>query len=83
MDKTFKGAITAHPYPKPGYLSSNMESAALRFSTGWECKVWGMPQTTLDKLIERDLSRALPLPPIRRDWPIAESYSAISYEAAA
>lgn len=52
-----------------------------RFSSGWEVKIWSLHQATLDKLIERDRSRALPLP-VRRDWPLAESYSAISYEAA-
>lgn len=55
---------------------------AERFTTEWECKIWGMQQATLDKLIERDRSCALPLPQIRRDWPLAESYSAIAYEAA-
>ena len=54
-----------------------------RFTThDWEVKVWSISPTTLDKLIDRDRSR-LALPPIRRDWPIAESYSAIAYEAAA
>ncbi len=58
-----------------------------RFTTHeWEVKVWSISPTTLDKLIDRDRNRqaqSLPLPPIRRDWPIAESYSAIAYEAAA
>lgn len=59
---------------------------AERFNTEWEVKVWGMPQASLNRLIERDRSRqpqTLPLPPIRRDWSSAESYSAISYEAVA
>ncbi len=64
------------------YCTRAQVREAERFSTGWQVKIWGMPQATLDKLIERDRSRALPLPPVRRDWPIAESYSAISYEAA-
>ena len=54
---------------------------AERFSTDWEVKIWGMQQNILDELIKRDRSRALPLP-VRRDWSIAESYSAIAYEAA-
>jgi len=57
-----------------------------RFAIGWEVKTWGMSQAVLEKLIERDRQRqqqGLPLLPIRRDWPIAESYSAIAYEAAA
>lgn len=52
----------------------------------WEVKTWGMPQSMLEKLIERDCSRkpqALTVPPIRRDWSLSESYSAISWEAAA
>jgi len=53
-----------------------------RFSTDWEVKIWSLHQGVLDKLIERDLSRALPIPQIRRDWPLAESYSAVQYEAA-
>ena len=32
MDKLFKRAITAYPYPKTGYLSSNMEIATLRLN---------------------------------------------------
>ncbi len=51
----------------------------------WEVKTWGMPQSMLEKLIERDRNRkpqALPVPPIRRDWSLSESYSAITYEAA-
>ncbi len=59
---------------------------AERFKTGYEVKTWGMSASTLHKLIERDRQRQtqrLPLPQIRRDWPIAESYSAIAYEAAA
>lgn len=51
-------------------------------SYSWEVKIWLLRQSVLDKMIERDLSRALPLP-VRRDWPLTESYSAISYEAAA
>lgn len=51
----------------------------------WEVKTWGMPQSVLEKLIERDCNRkpqALPVPPIRRDWSTSDSYSAITYEAA-
>lgn len=61
----------------------------------WEVKTWGMPQVTLLKLIERDAARggslcdhrnrkpkSLPLPPIRRDWSLSASHSAIAYEAA-
>ena len=42
---------------------------AERFTSGFEVKVWGIQLTILQKLIERDRSRApqkLPLPPIRR-----------------
>lgn len=56
-----------------------------RFNTGWEVKVWGMNQSTLEKLIEHDRNRkpkSLPLPPLRRDWSLSESYSALQYEAA-
>jgi len=53
-----------------------------RFTTHeWEVKVWSISPTTLDKLIDRDRNRqaqSLPLPQLRRDWPIAESYSAIA-----
>ena len=55
-------------------------------SQPWEVKVWGMSESTLLKLIERDRCRkpkSLPLPPIRRDWSLSESYDAIAYEAAA
>jgi hypothetical protein len=55
-------------------------------SQPWEVKVWGMQQSTLEKLIERDRTRttpkSLPLPPVRRDWSMSESYSALQYEAA-
>jgi len=54
---------------------------AERFTTGYEVKTWGMSASTLQKLIERDRrrqSQSLPLPQVRRDWPIAESYSAIA-----
>lgn len=63
--------------------SRAQERKAERFTTEWEVKIWGMQQATLDKFIERDFSRALPLLQVRRDWPLAESYSSISYEAAA
>ncbi len=59
---------------------------AERFKTGYEVKTWGMSASTLHKLIERDRQRQtqrLPLPQVRRDWSTAESYSAITYEAAA
>lgn len=52
----------------------------------WEVKAWAMPQTTLNRLIERDRKRqpkALPLPQIKRDWSLSDSHSAIAYEAAA
>ncbi len=59
---------------------------ALRFSTGWEVKVWGMSEAVLLKLIERDRNRtkpkSLPLLPIRRDWSISESHDASAIEAA-
>lgn len=51
----------------------------------WEVKAWAMPQTTLNKLIERDRKRqpkALPLPHIKRDWSLSDSHSAIAIEAA-
>lgn len=54
-------------------------------SHSWEVKTWGMPETVLLKLIERDCNsspKALPVPPIRRDWSISDSHSAISIEAA-
>lgn len=54
-------------------------------SHSWEVKAWAMPQTTLNKLIERDRKRqlkALPLPQIKRDWSLSDSHSAIAYEAA-
>lgn len=55
-------------------------------SYSWEVKVWSMPQSVLEKLIERDctppLPKALPAPPIRCDWSNSDSYSAIQYEAA-
>ena len=55
-----------------------------RFLTRFECKVWGMSESTLEKLVNRDRSRtkSLPMPPIRRDWSLSEDYSAIQYEAA-
>jgi len=59
---------------------------AERFKTGYEVKTCGMSASILHKLIERDRYRQtqrLPLPQIRRDWPNAESYSAITHEAAA
>jgi len=45
-----------------------------RFTThDWEVKVWSISPTTLEKLIDRDRKRSrLPLPTVRRDWPIAE-----------
>lgn len=58
---------------------------AERFETGWEVKAWGMPEPLLLKLIERDRNRklkSLPLPPVRRDWSMSASHSAIAYEAA-
>jgi len=58
---------------------------AERFPAGYEVKAWGMSASTLYKLIERDRYRQtqhLPLSQVRRDWPIAESYSAITYEVA-
>jgi len=55
---------------------------AERFPVGWEVKTWGMPQAVLEKLISRDRKRILPLPQIRRDWSISDSYSAIAEEAA-
>lgn len=54
-------------------------------SYSFEVKTWGMPESVLLKLIERDHSRlpkSRPLPPIRRDWSMSENYDAISYEAA-
>lgn len=57
-----------------------------RFTCGWEVKVWGMNQSTLEKLIERDRNRKpkpLVLPFIHRDWSLSESYSTTQYEAAA
>lgn len=53
-------------------------------SYSFEVKTWGMPGSVLLKLIERDRSRkpkSLPLPPIRRDWSLSESYN-VEYEAA-
>ena len=58
---------------------------AERFNSSHEVKVWGLNQSTLEKLIERDHNRkpkSLPLPPIRRDWSLSDSYDAISAEAA-
>jgi len=58
---------------------------AERFTTGYEVKTWGMPASTLQKLIERDRTRqpqGLPLPQVRRDWSISASHSSIQYEAA-
>ena len=52
-------------------------------SSDWEVKTWGMSEAVLEKLIERDRQRqSLPLPPVRRDWSISASHSAIAYEAA-
>lgn len=54
-------------------------------SQPWKVKTWNMRQGVLEKLIERDHQRqtkSLPLPPIRRDWSLSESYDAISLEAA-
>lgn len=51
----------------------------------WEVKIWAMSVATLEKLIERDRKRqpkALPVPPIRRDWSNSASHSAIQCEAA-
>jgi len=48
----------------------------------WEVKAWTLRPDVLEKLIERDRSRALPLPQVRRDWSQSDSYSAIEYEAA-
>ena len=54
-----------------------------RFTTHlWEVKTWGMPQAVLEKLIERDRNRRLPLPQVRRDWSVSDSHSSIQYEAA-
>jgi hypothetical protein len=54
-----------------------------RFTThDWEVKTWGMPQAVLEKLLERDRSRSLPLPQVRRDWSVSDSHSSIQYEAA-
>ncbi len=58
---------------------------AERFPAGWEVKTWGMPESILHKLISRDLERqpqSLPLPQVRRDWSISDSYSAIAEKAA-
>jgi hypothetical protein len=68
---------------------------AERLNTGWEVKAWGMSEPLLLKLIERDAARGgslcdhrnrkikrLPLPPVRRDWSMSVSHSAIAYEAA-
>lgn len=52
----------------------------------WEVKVWGMRQPVLEKLIERDrlrLSKTLSFTPVRREWSLSDSYTAIAYEAAA
>ena len=51
----------------------------------WEVKVWSLRQDVFEKLVERDRNRkpkSLPLPPIRRDWSLSASHSAIAYEAA-
>lgn len=56
-----------------------------RFTTRFEVKVWGMSESTLEKLVTRDRNRTKKnrtLPPIRRDWSLSESYSATQYEAA-
>ncbi len=58
---------------------------AERFTTSYEVKTWGMPASTLHKLIERDRQRQtqrLPLPQVRRDWSLSDSHSSIQYEAA-
>lgn len=44
-----------------------------------------MSDEILLTLVERDRNRkpaSLPLPPIRRDWSLSESFDAIAYEAA-
>lgn len=55
-------------------------------SYSWEVKVWSMPQSVLEQLIERDFNRylpkALPVTPIRRDWSNSTSHNVIQYEAA-
>lgn len=64
-------------------------------SHSWEVKVWGMQEALLLKLIERDAAKgglplkdrnrktkSLPLQPIKRDWSMSASYSAIQWEAA-
>lgn len=57
---------------------------AERFDTGWECKIWGMPERILSALISRDRNKpkSLLLPPGRRDWSMSDSHSSIQYEAA-
>jgi len=49
-------------------------------------KIWNLQETTLEKLIERDLKRqpkSLPVPPIRRDWSLSADYGAIAIKAKA
>jgi tRNA(Leu) C34 or U34 (ribose-2'-O)-methylase TrmL len=55
---------------------------AERFPAGWETKVWGMSPVVLEKLVERDRKRSLPLPQVRRAWSLSASQSVIAYEAA-
>lgn len=67
------------------YCTRAQVREAERFKSGWECKVWGMPDSVLEKLIERDrtqLPQPLPISPLQRDWSRSDSYSSISYEAA-
>lgn len=60
---------------------------AERFTShSWEVKIWNMPQTVLEALILRDRTRqpkALPLPPLYREWESICSTDAIRYEAVA
>jgi hypothetical protein len=67
------------------YCTRAQVRKAERFDNGFEVKVWGMPESVLEKLIERDRARqpkSLPLPTIRRDWRKSDSYSALAIEAA-
>ena len=55
---------------------------AERFDTGWEVKIWNMPERVLASLIRRERNRkqpqqALPLPQVRRDWSVSESHTAM------
>lgn len=84
----FPDWITAHDFwkgitEKCGTRAQVRQSE--RFNTGWEVKVWSLPEALLSKLIERDRTRkpkSLPLPPIRRDWSMSESYETLQYEVA-